>query len=303
MNLEITTEHLRKYSIFVGTPMYGGQCDGMFCKSTNELSQLCAQHGIPLKFYYLFNESLIQRARNYVVDEFLRSDATHLMFIDSDIGFKAGDVLALLGIQTMYPEKFDILTAPYPKKTIAWEKVNQAALNGFSKENPFDLMYYAADYVFNPVPGVEEFRLDEPVEVSESGTGFMLIPRTVFERYEKAYPEYKYKPDHARTANFDGSREIMAYFDCKIDPESKRYLSEDYFFCRNAGKIGIKTHMCPWINLMHVGSYIYRGSLAAMAALGVNPTAGIESNEKTYTRKNKQFSKLTDRQKRVKINH
>jgi len=300
MNLNISTEELRKYSIFVGTPMYGGSCDGLFCKSTNELATLCTQHGIPLKFYYLFNESLIQRARNYVVDEFLRSDATHLMFIDADIGFRAGDILALLAIQTTYPDQFDILTAPYPKKTIAWEKVNQAAQQGKANENPFDLVNYAADYVFNPLPGIQEFRLDEPVPVSEAGTGFMLIPRSVFEKYKKAFPEYHYKPDHVRTANFDGSREIMAYFDCQIDPESKRYLSEDYFFCRNAAKAGIKTHMCPWMNLVHVGSYVYRGSLAAMATLGVTPTASVESNEKHYKNPTQQ---LTNPQKRNKMKH
>jgi hypothetical protein len=33
----------------------------------------------------LFNESLITRARNYLVDEFIRSGYTHLLFIDSDI--------------------------------------------------------------------------------------------------------------------------------------------------------------------------------------------------------------------------
>ena len=281
MKLEVSTEDLRKYSIMVGTPMYGGQCDGLYCKSTNELSKLCALHGIPLKFYYLFNESLIQRARNYVVDEFIRSDATHLMFIDADIGFNPSDVLSLLAIQTSFPDKYDILTAPYPKKTIAWEKVKAAVQQGRG-DNPFDLASYAADYVFNPAPGIESFRIDEPLPVSEGGTGFMLIPRSVFERYEKAYPEYRYRPDHVRTANFDGSREIMAYFDCQIDPESKRYLSEDYFFCRNAGKVGIKTHMCPWMNLLHVGSYIYRGSMVAMASLGVSQTADLKSNEKSY---------------------
>lgn len=281
MKLEVTAEDLRKYSLYIGTPMYGGQCDGLYCKSTNELTKLCAQYNIPLSFYYLFNESLIQRARNYVVDEFLRSGATHLMFIDADIGFNPADVLSLLAIQTSYPDKYDILTAPYPKKTIAWEKVKHATLQGRG-DNPFDLADYAADYVFNPAPGIESFRLDEPLLVSEGGTGFMLIPRSVFDRYKEAYPQYSYKPDHVRTANFDGSREIMAYFDCQIDPESKRYLSEDYFFCRNAGKVGIKTHMCPWMNLVHVGSYIYKGSMAAMASLGVSQTADVKSNEKAY---------------------
>ena len=118
----------------------------------------------------------------------------------------------------------------------------------------------------------------------------MLIPREVFTRYESAYPELKYIPDHARTKNFDGSREITAFFDCDIDPESKRYLSEDYFFCRNASKIGIKIHMCPWMELQHVGSYIFRGSLGAVASLGVSLTASKESNPKNYKNNKKKHS-------------
>lgn len=288
MQLEITTEHLRQYSIFVGTPMYGGQCAGMFAKSTTDLATTCANYGIDVRFYYLFNESLVQRARNYVVDEFLRSDCTHLMFIDSDIGFRAKDVLSLLGIQTSRPDQYDIITGPYPKKTIAWEKVKKAVELG-KGENPFDLSYYAGDYVFNPAKGKTSFRLDEPVEVSEAGTGFMLIPRDTLEKYAEAYPEYRYIPDHVRTQNFDGSREITAFFDCGIDPDSKRYLSEDYFFCRNATKIGIKLHMCPWMEIQHVGSYIFKGSLGAIATIGTTPTASKKSNTKTYRKEKKKM--------------
>lgn len=279
MKLEVTTEELRNYSIFLGTPMYGGNCAGLFCKSTNDLFKMCTSYGIEVKEYFLFNESLVQRARNYCVDEFLRSNCTHLMFIDADIGFNPKDVLSLLAIQVSDPNKYQIMTGPYPKKTIAWEKVKSAVQNG-KAENPGDLAFYSADYVFNPSKNVTSFRIDEPVEVAEGGTGFMLIPRSTFEKYAAAYPEYSYKPDHVRTENFDGSREITAFFDCEIDPESKRYLSEDYFFSRNARKIGINIHMCPWMNLQHVGSYVFRGSMAAIASIGASPTAGADAKVK-----------------------
>lgn len=269
--------------------MYGGQCAGLFCKATNDLSTLCAQYGIELRVYYLFNESLVQRARNYVVDEFLRSDCTHLMFVDADIGFRPNDVLSLLGIQTMHPDQYEVMTGPYPKKTISWEKVKTAVELGKADENPFDLNFYTGDYVFNPVKGQKSFRIDEPVEVSEAGTGFMMIPRETLTKYAEAYPELKYKPDHTRSESFDGSHEITAFFDCEIDPDSRRYLSEDYFFCRNARKIGIKIHMCPWMELQHVGNYIFRGSMGAIAAIGASPTASKESNSKTYKKKKKAF--------------
>ena len=297
MKLEVSTEELRKYSLFVGTPMYGGQCAGLFAKATADLSMLCTKYGIDVRFYYLFNESLVQRARNYVVDEFLRSGCTHMIFIDSDIGFKAKDVLSLLAVQTSNPGQYDIVTGPYPKKTIAWEKIKKAVELGRVDENPFMLDYFGADYVFNPVENGGSFRIDSPVEVAEAGTGFMLIPREVFVKYEEAYPEYKYLPDHIRTENFDGSREIMAFFDCAIDPVSKRYLSEDYFFCRNARKAGIKIHMCPWMEIQHVGSYIFKGSMAAIGSLGASPTADSLSNKKAYANKG-----LTKKKTRGKIN-
>lgn len=286
MKLEIAVEKLKEASIFVGVPMYGGNCSGLFCKSTNDLATMCAKYGIRVVFYYLFNESLVQRARNYVADEFLRSDCTHLMFIDSDIGFDPKDVLSLLGIQITQPDQYDVLAAPYPKKSVAWEKVKKAVEVGRA-ENPFDLVHYAADYVFNPLSHIKSFRVDELVEVSEAGTGFMLIPRNVFERYEVEYPELSYKPDHLRSENFDGGRQIMAYFDCAIHPESRRYLSEDYFFCWNVRKAGMKVHMAPWMQLQHVGTYIFRGSMAALAGLDVSPTATKESNSKHYKNKSK----------------
>ena len=88
---------------------------------------MCAANGITVKFYYLFNESLIQRARNYVADEFMRSDCTHLVFIDSDIAFDPRDVFGMIAVQVSNPEKYNIVTGPYPKKTIAWENVAKAA--------------------------------------------------------------------------------------------------------------------------------------------------------------------------------
>ena len=122
MEIKISIDELRKRKLFLATPCYGGQCAGIFAKSMMDLAALCSQNGIELRTYFLFNESLITRARAYCVDEFLRSDFTHMMFIDSDIGFNPNDVLALLALQSDESD-YDILGGPYPKKCIAWEKV------------------------------------------------------------------------------------------------------------------------------------------------------------------------------------
>ena len=281
MELNITVNDLKGKSLFIATPMYGGQCAGMYTKSTNDLAMACAKYGIEVRFYYLFNESLITRARNYCADEFIRSGYTHMLFIDSDIGFNYKDVFTLMHLTD--PEKgMDIVTGPYPKKAISWEKIKMAVDQGFADKNPFQLQNFVGDFVFNPAADVKEFRIDEPVEIREGGTGFMMIHRDTFIKYAEAYPELKYLPDHVRTEHFDGTREITAFFDCVIEPETRRYLSEDYMFSYYARKAGLKIWMCPWMQLEHVGSYVFSGSLAAMAAIQASPTASSESNEKNW---------------------
>ena len=200
MEIQIELEELRKKKIFVATPMYGGQCHGMYTKSSCDLAKIAQAYQMDIKMFYLFNESLITRARNYCVDEFLRSDYTHLMFIDSDIGFDPNDVLSL-AILCEEGER-DIVCGPYPKKTIAWEKIKQAVERGFA-DNPSNLEHYGGDYVFNPLEGEKELRLDEPIPVLEGGTGFMMISRNAFKKFDEAYPDLRYYPDHVRTTHFD----------------------------------------------------------------------------------------------------
>jgi len=280
--LQVSIEELQKRKLFLAVPMYGGQCAGMFTRSVADLSAVCTKHGIPLQLFFLFNESLITRARNYCVDEFMRSGATHLMFIDSDIGFNPQDVIAMLAMQDD-ESPYDVIGGPYPKKCISWEKIKQAVDKGMADDNPNNLEKYVGDYVFNPKTTQREIPLNQPIEVLEIGTGFMMIRRKTFEDYQKAFPHQWYKPDHVRTEHFDGTREIMAYFDCIIDPESKRYLSEDYMFCYNVQKMGGKVFFCPWMQLQHVGSYVFGGSLADLASIGASATA--DSNQLKHKKK------------------
>jgi hypothetical protein len=291
MEIKIEIEELKKRKLFVAAPMYGGQCHGMFCRSTNDLASLCMHYGIELKFYYLFNESLITRARNYCCDEFMRDESsTHMIFIDSDIGFDARDVLSMLALQDAEEgnDEYDVLCAPYPKKCISWEKIVDAVNQGRADENPNELDKFVGDYVFNPVPGVNEIRLDEPAEVQEGGTGFMMFTKKTLQKFRDAYWDnsewspngFSYKPDHVRTEHFDGSREIMMYFQALIDPETRRYLSEDYMFCQWVRKIGMKVWLCPWMQLQHVGTHVYGGSLQDLASIQASATADASKVKK-----------------------
>ena len=273
MEIKIPIEELRKNKLFLATPMYGGQCAGMYTRSIADLAALCAAHQIPLQIYYLFNESLITRARNYCCDEFMRSDASHMMFIDSDIGFDPKDVIALMALQSQEPEKYNIIGGPYPKKCISWEKIKTAVDKGVADKDANVLEKFVGDFVFNPKGGAQTIQIGEPCEVLEIGTGFMMVHKSAMKKFADSYPQYNYKPDHVRTEHFDGSREIMMYFQAEVDPVSKRYLSEDYWFCQKAQEIELKTWLCPWMKTQHVGTYIFGGSLADLASIGASATA------------------------------
>jgi hypothetical protein len=262
--LSIKVEELRKAKLFIATPMYGGQCHGLYMKSCLDVQMAAARYGIDVRFSFIFNESLITRARNYLVDEFLRSGMTHLLFIDSDIHFDPNDVLAMLALSLKH-DNMDIIGAPYPKKSINWSNVALAARN-HPNVDPKELEGLVGDYVFNPIKGgPQQFNVQQPLEVMEVGTGFMLVKREVFGDFAAKFPEKSYKPDHRGTAHFDGSREIHAYFDCVIDPESKRYLSEDYMFCQYSRKIGKHVWLCPWMRTQHIGSYHFTGDMRKIA--------------------------------------
>ena len=283
MKLEVPIEELRKHKLFIATPMYGGMATGMYTKSSIDLARVCTQLGIECHFHYIFNESLIQRARNYLADEFLRSDCTKLMFIDADIDFNPMDVLALAALDK------DIIGAPYPKKCVAWERVAEATKLGLAEPNPTQLERFIGDYVFNPVPGTTQIKIDEPTEVLETGTGFLMIDRKAFEKWQAAYPDKMYLPDHNRTEHFNGSRKIGLFFDCIVDPKTQRYLSEDYYFCQTAREAGMSVWLCPWMQLKHVGTFIFGGSLRDLAHLdavksgrvaptALNPVEGVTAS-------------------------
>jgi hypothetical protein len=265
MEIQVKIDDLKKHKLFVATPMYGGMNHGLYMKSCLDLQTTMYRYGIEIKFSFLFNESLITRARNYLVDEFLRTDYTHMLFIDSDIHFNAQDVIALLALDK------DVIGGPYPKKSMNWGNIAQAARSQPDLD-PKELENLVGEYVFNVVKGTQQFQVTEPLEVMEIGTGYMMVKREVFDKMKDEYPTIRYKPDHVGQANFDGSRYIHAYFDTVIDTKesivgggSDRYLSEDYMFCQMWRKMGGQIYLCPWMKTQHIGSYAFTGNMPAVA--------------------------------------
>jgi len=246
-------ENDKKPKIFIATPMYGGMCAGFYTQSIIQLLTTCQANGVDADFSFMFNESLITRARNSLTHTFLKTDCSHLMFIDSDIKFRAEDVIHMIRADK------DILCGIYPKKEINWHSVKAA----MDRDVPFDqLKSHTGSFVVNLVNYVGEVTVPvgEPVEIFNGGTGFMLIKRSVFDKLGESVPSYSND-----VVDLGGKMQhfepIKEFFTTSIEPGTNRLLSEDYHFCRIWRESGGQVFAAPWCQLAHIGTYTFEGQL------------------------------------------
>jgi hypothetical protein len=212
------------------------------------LQKLAAKENIQIEIDFTGNESLVHRARNVSVARFLyKSKATHFMFIDADIKFGAESVLRLVR------SGHDVAVAAYPLKGINWDQAAESILKGDTRD-PEKLASYL---VINFKKESAILDKDGFVECLDGPTGFMVIKRAVIEEMYKRYPQLNCVNDH-RNRDFNG---YCAIFDCMIDPENRRYLSEDYAFCRRWQQMGGKIFADTKTTLGHVGNIRFVGCL------------------------------------------
>jgi hypothetical protein len=237
--------------------MYGGMCTGMYSSAIMQMVGVCGQNGIQMYYSFMMNESLITRARNSMAYDFMETDATHLMFIDADIAFNPADIPRMVSADK------DIICGLYPKKEINWVQVSEAVKAGVP---PDQLHLHTGAFVLNLAHGETQTtgNVNEPIEIANGGTGFMLIKRKVFEALNDKVPSYTNDMYHA----VDVVRKvkiIKEFFATSIDEESNRLLSEDYHFCKISRMAGFKVFCAPWANFSHTGSYNFSGTLPRSA--------------------------------------
>jgi hypothetical protein len=242
--------------LFVSTPMYGGQCFGFYNQSLIQLNNLLRNSGNECVVSFIFNESLITRARNALVHNFLKTDCTHLMFIDADIRFNPGDVPPMVDADK------EIICGIYPKKEINWHTVKEAVERGVPVDQ---LKHHTGAFVVNLVDYSASVTvpINQPVEIWNGGTGFMLIKREVFEQLADKVPAYI--NDVTDLSGSIKQEEIKEYFATSIEDGTRRLLSEDYHFCNIWRKAGGKVWAAPWVNLGHIGTYLFEGQLLQSA--------------------------------------
>tara|TARA_S200002703_G_scaffold29933_2_gene25851 strand:+ start:631 stop:1440 length:810 start_codon:yes stop_codon:yes gene_type:complete len=252
----------KEFKIYLGMPMYGGLLSENTFHGVIQFQSWCQQHGVGLKIQTMGNESLVTRARNTIVSMMLDDTnfvATHLLFIDSDIGFTNQN------LERLICKNEELVCGVYPRKCIHWNQVIDAF-----KQNP-DIN---EDTLFAKSLGYNlNFKDPKNVqieggfcEIMEAATGMMLVKREVFTKMKKAFPERKYKSDQIINAQRFSSDNCYDFFAVGKFPgdEAERYLSEDYYFSRLWNSIGGKIYADVSMPLTHFGNTSFRGHVGTL---------------------------------------
>ena len=256
MKIQVNVDYLKNTRVHICMPCYGGMLTESTFTSFIRWAATAKQLGINWTVETLSNESLISRGRNTLTAKFLHNkESTHLMFIDSDIGWEPWHLLVLLN------RDVDVIGGLYPMKSmpVKW------CVNGFEGA---------------------ETGPDHLQEVTKTGTGFLLIKREVFEKLD-AHPAVKsFTNDIGLPAELNPY--MKTYFDTAV--REGRYYSEDWTFCENWRDLGGKVWVDKRVLLKHTGTYVFDYStqdrvyqelhaLAQQNAAGIAAPVNVSSSE------------------------
>ena len=247
---------LRTFQPLIATPCHSNSLFLNYVLSAIRFQHACFSAGMRLDFFFRQGDSLVTRARNDCVAYFLfNPQFTHLFWIDADIGYSPEAAFGSCCADR------DVAAGVYPLKREDWPV--DGVPQGTTRQR-FEELY--ARYTVNTGRLGEDVALvidaDGFMKVREVPTGFMCIKRRVFDRLIAAYPELRYKPDWPEGSVPRGDVHYR-FFDVMVDPESGRYLSEDYGFCRLWEKIGGEMYVDANSNLSHSGERVYTGDFGA----------------------------------------
>lgn len=276
--ITLNLEEVRKSKFFIATPCYGGALTEPYFRSVIKMMTFFNGHKIPLAFGTIANESLVTRARNVLLAYFLNSDYTHLMFVDADIEFKVDDILKL------WVHDKDVAVGAYPKKGVNWQHIRSGILSDPKKDlSPQQIGALGSDYAINFQFTSKEQKTvaveNGLIKLHDAGTGFMMIKREAILKLIEAYPDIKYNNDVQMNGQ-DLKDNFYALFDTMIDPKDRRYLSEDYTFCRRWQEIGGDIWLDPSISLNHYGSFCFQGNPEMIIQFDTPPVVETQQVEK-----------------------
>ncbi|AOX21080.1 hypothetical protein [Kozakia baliensis] len=236
--------------IFLATPCFGGLITQSYMQSV--IGCLADAHRLRLQLTLslLGDDALITRARNTLLHQFMtKTDASHLLFVDGDIGFTAEDIDALLTAEK------PVIGGAYPLKAHYWDDMTRKLIAAGEPPETASLRYVGE------CAALEDAGETTLARVSYIGTGFMLIRRDAVQEMIRAYPQTRYRRIDAPSQENSPNEELAyALFDSLIDPATGTYLSEDFAFCQRWRALDGEIWLHRGLRLTHTGATNFQGN-------------------------------------------
>jgi hypothetical protein len=242
-------------NLVIATPCFGGQISVLYAASLFKLQRRAAGYrDLSLKILFKDGDALITRARASLIAQFLDdAAATHLLFVDADVGFEPEQVMRLIECGA------EMCAAVYPIKRIDWDRVKSSLAT--ARPNPAAA---SMKYVFEVDDPGAVTQSGSFVKVRYAGTGFLMIRRSAVERMCANYPQLQFKRDHSVDAAATSDNRY-ALFECMIAGDGT-YLSEDFAFCKRWTDMGGEIWADLDSKLSHVGPMTFCGDLSTQFA-------------------------------------
>jgi hypothetical protein len=233
--------------IFIATPTAGGRMLADYVASLARMIAQLHERGIGTDYRTVKGPNLVLQ-RDMLADAFLKSDATHLLFIDSDMAFAPDLAERLLSFAR------PVIGTIYPRRNL-----DLARLKSLIPAHGFDhALALAHDWNVRFLGPQLEVR-GGLCKVEGIGFGFTLIERACLEELAQVCPTY---PNPLTGAP------VRAFFREMNDGTGER-LDLDYSFCKRWVGRGGDVWAFVDADIRHVGDFRYgMPFMAYLAALG-----------------------------------
>jgi hypothetical protein len=215
--------------VMIGLPTYDYKVSSKLAISLASFCVQATQHGVDIQVCNISGCSVVSRVRNLIATEFLNSDCTDLMFIDSDINFNAEDIFRLMAWSSD-SKKGIVAGIPVARKK------GQVYFSTLDTDE--------TNSIFMDKMGL--------VRAKRVATAFMMVRKEVFESLRDAHPEWVYHDEKNKGDT------TICFFDFAL--KDGQYIGEDYLFCDRAREQGFEVWIDPTIKLGHMGVHEFEGS-------------------------------------------
>lgn len=163
----------------------------------------------------------VATSRNYLLTRwFDQTDATHLLFIDADMGFNPKLIADMVALNK------PVVGVIYTKRQIDLERLIELVKKG---EAANAAIAKAHDFIVRLIPGRIPLDFKGFMEVAGCGAGILLIQRAAIATMLKKIPEIASRGVQRHFPDARNLKRIICAFD-PIEVEGA-LLSEDYSFC------------------------------------------------------------------------